>query len=225
MGTHYTIQLYFPIGRLGCAIKLLNELVYPDKSNVSTQLLLPDQHSVEVLHRFVEYPESIKPTRTYGDQLGQKRSLSVPDRVFFFATLGFEIDDVIKQHIHRESQFSTRPREEVTEAPVFGLGQLLVSIETGERYADVSLNVPVHSQNDVMQRSTSVHTAMLRIIDSCDGVAALLDMEKGDEDTYSLFLLNDQKRVITINRMASRDLTDIDSVVKIIKKHLSSGDR
>lgn len=76
-----------------------------------------------------------------------------------------------------------------------------------------------------MQRSTSVHTAMLRIIDSCDGVAALLDMEKGDEDTYSLFLLNDQKRVITINRMASRDLTDIDSVVKIIKKHLSSGDR
>src|SRR5690606_15434122 len=115
-----------------------------------------------------------------------KRILSANDRVFFSVVLGFEPDEELERYYHE--LFNGMSDLHTAGDPKIRLGMLGIHVETGTQYASIRIGAVARMQNQVMQYSTSVHREMLQIIETCGGIAALLDMEVGDDETISLFV-------------------------------------
>lgn len=168
MGTHYSIELYFPIENLGKAIQELMKIV-DKRDQVASTLQLPTNERVKIFHYETSRPRIMLQNEGY---------------TFFSTCLLFQLDDVIKRYIAERNEAMlaydpTRPIYDPTTIvngiPHISLGGLDIFISIMGNLPHLDIDVAASVQNDLLLKSKSIHQAMLNILNEANGISAYIN--------------------------------------------------
>ena len=202
MGTHYSIDLYFPINKLECALEEINKLSEP-VTDKRMSIALPDGKKIVVAHTLYSTPD--KRLRKFSEE----NTFIGYDTVFSLSA-----DAVIQEALVR-----------IYDDPVilnkdYPVGSFRIILRVGQKFSRMTIGAVASSQNKILLYSPSMHSQMNKILNHCDGLFGLIDTETGNDQHIEMILLADTERQIYMDRLNSYDSNNIDYLVDNVLRQL-----
>ena len=202
MGTHYSIDLYFPINKLECALEEINKLS-ESVTDKRMSITLPNGKKIVVAHTLYSAPD--KALRKFSEE----NTFIGYDTVFLLS-----VDTVIQEALVR-----------IYDDPVilnkdYPVGSFRIILRVGQKFSRMTIGAVASSQNKILLYSPSMHSQMNKIISHCDGLFGLIDTEAGNDQHIEMVLLADTEKQIFIDAVNSHDGDNIDYLVDAVQRQL-----
>lgn len=206
MSTRYSIQLYFPIDKLECALEQLNKLCEP-VTNKRMSIALPTGKKVVVSHTHFSVPD--KALRKFS----KENTFIAYDTVFLLSADTFIQEALVK----------------IYDDPVilnedYPVGAFIIILRVGQKFSRITISAVASSQNRILRHSPSIHQQMSKMLTHCDGLFGLIDIEAGDDQYIEQILLAETEKQILIDTVNSHDGDNIDYVVEVVQQQLMKDD-
>ena len=178
MSTRYSIRLYFPTEKIEQALLATTEIA--DQPESWQNIKLPDNRKV-----LVPFHSS-----------DQKRPhLQIGKSIALDTTLLFPVDEIVQEYITMRQTADTELKLVHGDGEDYcPIGIIWLIISSGSRYTEFDFAAVTSLFNDILLKSNAAHQQFLKVLNSADGVAGLIDVE-----TRRFHLLHDPTLTIYLN--------------------------